>query len=449
MLNLTQLLCCGLTAVAATVALADSWPQFRGPDGSGRADSSQPLPVAWSETENILWKTAVPGLGRSSPVTDGTTVWLTTGVVTQLSEAQQDEIRRTKLAGNAMAGQMNIVGGLSLRAVAIDAATGSLRHNIELFAIDAPDPVHALNSFASPTPILDGNRLYCHFGAFGTACVDTATAQVVWRNTLTIDHSVGPGSSPLLVGDKLIIPCDGTDAQFIAALETATGEVAWKSPRPPMSGDQGEMHKAFSTPLAINVDGQPQVVIPGAQWVTAYDAQTGRELWRAGHGKGFSNVPRPVFGNGLVYICTGFMQPQLVAVRPEPTDSAAVTVNDLSADGIVWRYAGGVPTMSSPVLSGKSIIFVADNGVLTVLDAATGEVQHRRRLPGNYVASPLLADGKLYFCSREGVTTVLPADGRGDPLAENRLDGGLYASPAVLDGSLLLRTDDHLYRVGE
>src|SRR5262249_5191056 len=196
-----------------------AWPQFRGPDGQGHAPAGH-VPAKWSESENVLWKTAIPGRGWSSPVISDGVCWLTTAVIKEATARQKEDILRTKLAGNPMAKQMEIIDSVSLRAVAVNLEDGQIVQDVELFHLRDPDPVHSLNSFASPTPVLDAGRLYCHFGTMGTACLDTATAKLVWKRRLPVAHSVGPGSSPALFENRLIIPCDWTDAQSIVALDT-------------------------------------------------------------------------------------------------------------------------------------------------------------------------------------------------------------------------------------
>lgn len=428
-------------ALLTTAFSAGDWPQFRGPLGDGHSSATQ-LPTTWSETEHVAWKTAIPGRGWSSPVISDGLVWVTSAVEHQATEAELEQIKKERLAGNPMANQMTVVGSITLRAIAVDAETGMVRHDIKLLDVKNPQPVHSLNSYASPTPVIAEGRLVCHFGAYGTASVELATGKVLWTAQLTIDHSVGPGSSPIVFEDLVIIPCDGADKQFVSALDLFTGKVAWETPRPPMTGDKGDLHKAFSTPYLATIQGQPQAIIVGAQWVVGYEPRTGKELWRMNHGVGFSNVPRPVLGNGLIYICTGFMRPELLAI-PENVRG------EVTADKVVWKFNRQVPAQPSPILAGREIYFISDQGVATCLDALTGESLWTQRMAGNYSASPLAADGKLYFSNREGVTTVIKPGREYTELAANQLDGQLMASPAATDGRLYLRTDSHLYAIGQ
>jgi outer membrane protein assembly factor BamB len=431
----------GSSVVLLAVALSvGDWPQFRGPLGDGHADVTG-LVATWSETEHVKWKAAIPGRGWSSPVIGNDLVWVTTAVEHPPGELDLAKAQ-LKLFGNPMAKEMSVVGAITLRAVAVNVATGAIQHDVELFHVKNPAPVHSLNSYASPSPILVDHRLLCHFGDYGTACVNTATGQVLWKTRLNLDHSVGPGSSPLVFEDLLIVPCDGADKQFVAALNIDTGEEVWKTPRPKMTGVVGDLHKAFSTPTLATLNGQPQAIVVGAQWVVGYEPRTGKELWRMRHGEGFSNVPRPLIGHGFVYICTGFMKPALLAI-PDRAQG------DVSLDDVAWKVTKQVPAMSSPVLVGQEIYFVSDAGIATCVDALTGETLWQQRIEGNYSASPLFADGKLFFSNREGRTTVLKPGRTYEALATNQLDGQLMASPAAIDGALFLRTAGHLYRIGK
>ena len=427
---------CSVFAVSPAHAEA-TWPEFRGPGGQG-ISTEKNLPLTWSESENIRWKTPLPGSGWSSPVLQDGKIWLTAATVTELSEEEQ----AAKVAGAQLANQMIAARDITLWAIEIDLASGSILRQVKLLEVKDPQPIHSLNSYASPTPILEGSRLYCHFGAYGTVCLDTETGKLLWTTRLAIDHRVGPGSSPALWEDLLIIPCDGADVQFVAALHKDTGEEVWRTARPPIQQTDGEFRKSYCTPLAIEVNGSAQVVIPGAQWCIAYEPRTGQEIWRIDHGRGFSLVPRPVFDGKLLFFCTGFMSDRLIAVKPDGT-------GDVTNTHIAWEKSKQVPMMPSPLVVDGHVYTISDGGVATCIDAATGEEIWRERIPGRYCASPLFAVGRIYASSSEGVTTVFAAGGKFEKLAENPLDGQLMASPVAVDGSLLLRTGTHLYRVAE
>jgi len=428
-----------LALLAAPTAACAQWPQFRGPEGQGHT-TAKGLPLSWSETENIVWKTPLVGKGWSSPVIEGNQIWMTAAIESPVTP----EERKKRLEGNTTGDPtLVVVGQLSLRALCVDLASGKLLHDIELMSEDQPDPIHSLNSFASPTPVIERGRLYCHFGTNGTACLDTATQKVLWTNRkLKIKHENGPGSSPVLWGDLLIVHCDGSDLQYLAALDKSTGDLAWKTERTGKMNSNPQLKKAYGTPLIVDVAGKPTVLSPAADWLYAYDPASGAEQWKVPYGAlGFSIVPRPVAGHGMLFMCTSFMQSELLAIRYDGQ-------GEKKEPHIVWRYAKQAPQMPSPVLVGDEIYVVSDKGVASCLDAKTGTVHWTERLGGNFCASPLAADGRIYFSNRDGLTTVIEPGKTFKPLAKNDLKEGIMASPAAIDGALIVRTDKALYRLG-
>lgn len=397
---------CGLFALCLLVmsapARADDWPQFRGPDGQGHA-SQRGLPLQWSEEQNVVWKAPVPGLGWSSPTIRGRQIWLTTAL---------DE-------------------GRSLHVVCMDRETGEVLHDVDAFQIADPGKIHSKNSHASPSPILEGDRVYVHFGDNGTACLST-DGKVLWRNQeLIYAHGHGPGGSPVLYNDLLIVSCDGTDRQFVAALDKHSGKLRWKTKR------EGRM--AYSTPLVIRAAGRDQVISTGGDAVVAYNPADGEEIWRVRY-DGYSEVPRPVYGQGLVFICSGYNTPLLYAIRPDGQ-------GDVTDTHVAWKTTKAAPLNPSPLLLGEELYFVSDRGVAVCVDAKTGEQHWQKRLPGNYSASPLAADGRIYFTNETGVTTVIAPGKEFESLASNEVDGRTLASLAVSGKALYLRTDTHLYRI--
>ena len=417
------------------IVAASDWPQWRGPEGQGHAHTTG-LPLHWSETNNVTWKTPIPGRGWSSPVIESNQIWLTTAFETPAKP--EDAERRLKADTGKQ--PLTVLEEVRLHAICVDKASGRLLHNIELLRVKEPQWVHQLNSYASPTPVIEGGRLYCHFGAFGTACVDTGTGRVLWTNREhEIMHENGPGSTPMLWRELLIFHCDGSDVQYIAALDKRSGKTVWKTARSGEMNKNPQLKKSYGTPLVVEIQGKPQLMSPAANWLYAYDPATGRELSRMSYGTlGFSISARPVTGHGLIYMSTGFMRPELLAIR---ADSAA-------GPEIAWRFGKGVPNVPSPLLVGDELYFVSDaGGMVTCLDARTGAEQYRERLGGNFSASPVFADGKIYISSREGRTSVLAPGRSFKRLAENQLDGQLMASAAVVDGALFLRTDKALYRI--
>jgi outer membrane protein assembly factor BamB len=306
--------------------------------------------------------------------------------------------------------------------------------NVEVFRTRSADAANPKNSRASPTPIVEGDRVYVHFGADGTAAITTSGA-IVWKTSLPYESQHGNGASPVLYGDLLIVSCDGSNEAYVVALDKRTGKVRWKTAR------RQPWDQAYSTPLVIRVEDRDEVVSVGAFRAAAYDPQSGREIWRVSYGDGFSNVPRPVYGQGLVYIATGFQQPSLLAVH-------AGGAGDVTKTHIAWTLRRAAPLTPSPLLAGDELYMVNDAGIASCLDARTGEVHWQQRLGGNYSASPVFADGRIYFLSEEGVATVIAPDKTFRRLATNALDGAMLASMAVSNGSIFIRTDSHLYRVG-
>ncbi|MEO6724934.1 MAG: PQQ-binding-like beta-propeller repeat protein [Blastocatellia bacterium] len=362
------------------------------------------MPLIWSETKNVKWKIAIPGKGWSSPSIQRDRVWLTT--------ATED--------------------GKSLRAICVDRNTGAVQQNIEIFRLKSSGPLHAKNSLASPTPLLEGDRIYLHFGTHGTACI-TQSGEIIWKTRLDYDNGQhGPGGSPVIYDDLLIVSCDGQNEQYVAALDKLTGKVKWKKNR---AGAQ-----AYTTPLIVRLPTGDQVISPGAFRAIAYEPRTGKELWNVTYGDGFSNVPRPVYGNGLVFICTGFQQPALLAVRVDGR-------GDVTKSHIAWTLKRGVSLTPSPLLVGEELYLVSDNGIVSCLDAKTGTLHWQTRLSGNYSASPLYADGRIYFLSEEGESAVIAPGKQFKLLATNQLDGQTLASMAVSSGSIFVRSQTHLYRL--
>lgn len=394
-------------AAPGTVDAPSDWPEFRGPRGDGRVEGAN-LPLRWSEDENVSWRVRVPGKGWSTPAIGGGRIWLTTAL---------DEGRRRL-------------------ALCIDQRTGRTVRAPTILHVPEPEPCHGLNSYASPSPVLDGEHVFVHFGGAGTACLDARTAEEVWiRRDLAVDHVVGPGSSPVSVGGRLILHQDGADRQYVIALDAETGETAWITPRSPALFDRHREHrKAFSTPLLVTgADGRPQIVSVGAAATVGLDPEDGEELWRVPH-EGYSVASRPVAADGHVYFSTGFDVAELVAVR-------------LADAEVRWRCRRSVPWITSPIVEGGVLFMVSYPGIASALSARTGERLWRRRLEGEFCASPLSAGGRLYLFDREGTCTVLTADEEGEVLAVNRLDEGMMASPAVAGGALFLRTTGHLYRI--
>ena len=410
-----------LAATVATVAMVlvaqaapnqGDWTQFRGTTGQGLS-AAKNLPIEWSAAKNVAWKQAIPGLGWSSPVVRRGRIFLTT--------AETD-------------GE----GGPSLRALCLDAATGRVLWNTEVFKSTETQakPMNGKNSHASPTPVLEDSRLYVHFGHNGTACLDL-DGKIVWRmNSLRYPPTHGNGGSPILVGDKLVYCADAASDPSIVALDKATGKVRWKVKRE----TQAKNKFSFSTPLLITVKGQPQIISPGSGVVSALDPKDGHEIWRVCYGNGYSVVPRPVFGQGLVFISTGFNRADILAIRPDGR-------GDVTDTHVAWRTTKGAPLTPSMLLVGKELYAVSDDGLASCFDAKTGKVNWQERLGGKYSASPLAAGGRIYLQNESGTGTVLKPGKTFTTLATNSLEERSLASYAVVDGALFIRTAENLYRI--
>lgn len=409
----------GLTLVALAGALcapslqAESWPEFRGPTAQG-ISSAKAAPLNWSATNGIAWKTPLEGSGWSSPVVEDGRVYLTTAV-------KQDD------------------GGISLRVVCLSGGEGKILWDREALRSDpgTAAKIHSKNSLASPTPILSGGRIYAHFGHMGSAALDL-DGKVLWTQTsLSYSPVHGNGGSQLLINGKLIFGCDGGSDPFLAALDANTGSILWKTPRNTVS----KRTFTFSTPIALMVDGKTQVVNQSSGFVAGYDPGTGAEIWRVLYGEGYSVVPRPVAGHGLLYITTGFDTAKLLAIRPEGAKG------DSTETAVVWQVAKGVPTTPSPILVGGEIYMVSDGGIASCLDAKTGKIHWSERLGGDFSASPILAAGRLYFQNESGLGFVIKPGSEFQLLAKNDLGERTLASYAVIENDFLIRSSGHLWRI--
>jgi len=393
---------------------ATPWPEFRGVTGDGVSQEHN-LPVEWNESRGVAWKTAIPGKAWSSPVIWDDLVWL--------SNATED--------------------GTRLSAMAVARDNGRIVHDITLFEITAPQFCHPFNSYASCTPVIERNRLYLHYGSAGTACLDTESGKILWtRQDLPCDHFRGPGSSPIIHGDLLIVALDGFDLQYVVALDKETGKTMWRKDRNIDYGTtDGDAKKAYPTATVIRSQGREQVIIPSAGATIAYDPTSGEELWRVRHG-GMNASARPLFAHGLVYINTAAGGMKFLAVRPDGT-------GDVTSTQIAWKSSQGTGSRSSQLLLGEKLFLIGDAGTASVLDAVSGKALWQKRLSGEFSASPILADGRIYASNQGGDTFVLSAADPSTVLATNTLDDGCMASPAVFDAAIYLRTKTHLYRLGK
>ncbi len=411
----------------AQPAVCADWPQFRGPWGMGLASAPGDtgkigLPLRWSETENVRWKTAIPHRGWSTPVVMEGKVWLTTATPK----------------------------GNDFFAICADAETGRILLDKKLFHSDNAEPLgNDTNCYGSPSPTIEPGRVYIHFGSYGTACLDTADGEVIWRRTdLPCRHYRGPGSSLVLFKDLLILTMDGVDVQYMAALDKKTGQTVWKTDRTADWNDldsdgkpkrEGDLRKAYATPLIVEANGKMQMLTAAAKAAYSYDPLTGEELWKVHH-TCYSGASSPLFGHGLAYFNTGFPRPELWAVRVDGKGNVTDT-------HVAWKTRQAVPQIPSPLLIGGMIFMVSDTGAITCLDAVTGSEIWKEHVKGRFAASPLYADGRIYCFTQKGQTIVLKVGRKYELLATNTLDSGFMASPAVAGKALFLRTKTHLYRI--
>ena len=404
---------CSQTALSLQGAEGD-WNQFRGSTADGRSTATG-LPKEFGEEKSIVWKTAIEGKGWSSPVVWGKQIWLTT--------APPD--------------------GTKLKAICLDVESGERVHDILVF--DNPDPqfCHDMNSYATPTPFLEEGRAYVHFGVHGTACIDTETGKEIWsRRDLKCDHFRGPASSPIVVDDLLILTFDGFDVQYIVALNKDNGETVWKTPRAfDFNTDNGDRKKGYCTPALLTIDGQDQLVCPGAVATETLDPKSGARLWTVYHG-GMNASARPIYGAGLVFITNGMGR--MVAVKPPKLGSEPANVEA----EVVWESSKGVPKKSSLLLIDGLLYMASDPGVLSCVEPATGKVVWGERLAKEYAASPIYVDGHIYLFGRAGSCHIVKPGRTFELVAENKLGDGFMASPAVVGDSLVVRSLSHVYRIG-
>ncbi len=392
-----------------------NWIYYRGSDLNG-VSTNKDLPLTWSETENITWKTPIHGKGASSPVVFGDQIWLTTADST----------------------------GKNLYAICASFKTGKIIHDIKVFEPDSVPPLHTLNTHATPTPAIEAGYVYTHFGSMGTACIETATGKILWtRNDLKCDYVQGAASSPIIYKNLLILHYEGVDIQFLIALDKKTGKTVWKSDRPQeYYKDQPAIaRKAYVTPIFINLKGKDLLISNGAEVCIAYDPNTGEEIWRIPYVSD-TTISMPMFSNGLVIFTTGLMDPiKLMGVKPEGK-------GDISKTNVVWTFSDkNIPAITSPVIKDGLLYMVHERGGLTCLEAESGKIVYQDKLKGDFYSSPIIADGKIYFFSRRGTIYVLQEGREFKILAQNQMEGEFKATPAVSGKSLLVRNSKALYRI--
>ena len=391
----------------ATTLQAGDWPQFRGPSAQGHANVKLPINIS-ADSPHLKWKAPVPGSGWSSPVIVGGKIYLTSAI-------EKGE-------------------GLSLNALCLNADDGKLIWNTPIFGIEKAPRMHRKNSQASPTPIVDGKKVYVHFGHMGTAALGL-DGKLAWKNdTIKYPPVHGNGGTPALVDGKLIFSCDGARDPFVIALNTKDGKQAWKVNR----SVNAKRKFSFCTPLVLKTANGTQVLLPGSDMIGAYDPANGKEIWRVNY-DGYSVVPRPVVGHGMVFFSTGFDRAKAMAVQLGGK-------GDVTETHVKWVLPKGAPHTPSMVLTGNELFMVSDGGIASCVDAKSGEVHWSERLGGGCSASPILANGKLYVVNEAGTVYVVDAGKEFNVLSKKSLGERSLASPAVADGALFIRTTGHLWR---
>ena len=407
-----------------------NWPVRSGPTLNGHVAEADAvgLPVDFDEEsgKNIRWKVELQNFGHSTPIIGDGRIWLTSAT----KDGRQQFIH------------------------CLDAATGKTVHQRLLFENEEPEPLNnEINTYASPSCALEHDAVYVHFGSYGTAKVNPETAETVWeRRDISCRHFRGPGSSPILFEDLLILTFDGIDAQFLMALNKKTGETVWRTDRSTDYGDldedgnpkrEGDLRKAYSTPALVDVDGRTLVVSVGSRAGFAYDARTGEEIWGIRHDD-FNAAAPPAFYKDLAILNTGSRGANMMAV-----ELGKETRGDVTETHVRWNREQGNSDLASPLVIGDRVFMITNTGVAVCLNAATGEEIWKDRVGGTFTASPITANGLIYFCNEEGDLIVIRAADQFELVARNRLKEGMRASPSVANGCLYLRTFGHLYCIGQ
>jgi outer membrane protein assembly factor BamB len=385
----------------------ENWPEFRGPTGDGQADGSV-LPTEIDESA-VAWKIPIHGKGWSSPVVWGDQIWLTT--------AKED--------------------GTEMSVLCVRRTDGKILLDRVLVENDEPAFCHPMNSYASPTPVIEEGRVYVHFGSYLTACLDTQSFEVIWeRRDLVCDHHRGPASSPILHDGKLFVAYDGFDVQYVVAFDKATGKTAWRRDREIEYGtDNGDLKKAYGTASVIEVGQLTLLVYPSAIATVAYDASNGDPVWTVYH-QGMNASARPIYQDGLVFISNGMGA--MVAVSPKGS-------GDVTESHVEWSAERAVAKKSSALVIDGKLYMNSDDGIVTCRDSVSGEVFWQTRIDGKYAASPLYAGGKIYCFGMDGEITVFTPGDEFRLVSTSQLGDGYMASPAVVGNTLYLRSRSMLY----
>jgi outer membrane protein assembly factor BamB len=455
-LFLPALLTAAATISSATGAISpgDS-VRWRGPEANGTAPGAKP-PLTWSETENVKWKVKIPGFGTSTPIILGDKVFVLTAIATgkkQEPAAVAAPAPEPPPAADAPGGPgARRRGGGGMRSetpsevyqfavVCLDRTTGKTKWQKVVREQVPHEGHHKDHGFASSSPVTDGEHLYVSFGSRGIYCLDLE-GNVKWEKDLgdmATRNSFGEGASPALHGNVLVIPWDHEGDDFVVGLDKKTGKELWRQQRTEPT--------TWSTPLVVEHEGKPQVILSATERVRSYDLETGKQLWECA-GMTTNVIPTPVTGFGMVYAISGFRGAALLAIELGRTGDLTGT------DAIKWQHAKGTPYVPSPLLSGDRLYFYSgNNGTLSCFDAKAGkphfELERINDLLGGVYASPVAADGKVFLLGRDGKAVVIEDSNRLETLATNKLDDRFDASPAIVGNYIFLRGHEYLYCIGK
>jgi len=391
----------------ALTSHGESWPQFRGPTGQGHIEAAD-LPLNWSGNKGVTWEQKIAGKAWSSPICVNDQIFLTNAVLNQ--------------------------GNLILELISVDFITGEINWKKKLFNYSKQPRIHKKNSYASPTPFYENGFVFVHFGNLGTACV-SFNGELIWNKKLNYLPVHGSGASPVIAEDLLLLSTDGSVDPCLVALNKKTGDIIWKAIR----DSKAKKNFSFCTPLVIKVRGETQIISPASDYVFAYDLN-GNQLWKFNYPNGYSVVPRPVFDQGIIYVSSGYDSPVLYAIRCGGR-------GDITQKNLVWKTRKAAPRNSSVVVVEGLLFMAADNGVVSCLDAKTGELYWIERVAGSCSPSLIHANGQIFLCDETGKTFIFEAKKRYRLLAQNDLGERMLASPIIYKNSLLLRTENTLWRI--
>lgn len=421
-------------------ALAENWPLWRGPQGNG-VSPEKDLPARWSTDENVVWKARLRGVGVSSPVVWGDRVFVTS----QLGQSALRAGDHPTLARDESVVDERPLSGpenespdtVHFLIEAFHRTDGRRLWDYSVEAEGTMNEVHRKHNLASPSAVTDGERVYAIFGTGQVVALDMDGA-LIWKRHLGAEYGPfeinwGPGSSPTLYQNLLILLCDYAPASYLLAVDKRTGQNVWKV-------DRGNGKSSYSTPTVVTGAQGDELIVNSSERLDAYRPATGEFLWHTGESNRFP-IPVPSAHDGIIYTSRGYRSGPYMAIRTGGR-------GDVTATHVEWSVPTGAPYISS-VVHYQDLLYMAEAGVVTCVDARTGERVWQERVGGIFSASPVAGDGKVYFVSETGETVVLAVGREPNILERNQIEGRLIASPAISNGRLYLRTDDHLVSIGE